>query len=178
MIVERGTSHETDLAEAPAGSGRHAVYQRMVRGNPDAYHDDVSSVGRALLEGGGRVAASINEFFFFGDERFLHLTGMDDVKVDRAAIALQSGSDLRALLDAHMVRLHQSGLVGFLAGKWVRGRREEEDRCDCRAEAASPLGFESLLLPALILCAGAAAAAAAAVAEGALWAAAKSCKRS
>ncbi len=159
VVVASGTSHATDLEHAPVDSGRHEVYEKMMKDNPAAFYPSLSAMRDAMLEN-SLLAASNSEFSFFGDERFLPLTRLNDMKMDHIAFALQKDSELLGLFNHYLINMYQSGLIGHLKDKWLGGGRPE-DYCTCRIDAdqaASPLGFKSLLLPIIILCGGIAAA--------------------
>ena len=176
VVTISHTSHSTDLMHAPLGSGRRTVYEKTMKDNPAAFYPDVPEAKEALLKDAS-LAVSNSEFLFFGDDRLLPLTRLDDVKIDHVALALQKDSELLGLFNYQMLNMYQSGLLEFLYGKWVHGR-QMKDYCDCRAtlnQEASALGFESLLLPVLAFLGGIAMALLVVVLEGIFWRAKAAC---
>ncbi len=157
VVTLSGAKQVTEFQTATPGSGREAVYLKLMKGKPDALLPDWPSLKEALLSD-PRTAMEFSEFAFGNDRRFLPLTWLDEVQVDLLAFALQKDSELLPLFDHNMFRLHQSGTLDFFKEKWVRARVPDLV-CDLRfVEDASALGYVNLIFPSLVLSCGCVAA--------------------
>ncbi len=72
------------------------------------------------------------------------------------AFGLQKNSELRPLLDHHILKLIESGAVSHLRHKWLRRRAPKLERREEKeeGEGALALGYDNLMFPALALLAG------------------------
>ena len=158
VVTLGGSKHQTDFENALPGTGRHAVYHKLMKDDPDsAFLPNMESLADALLSD-PFTAMDFSEFVFANDRRFLPLTGLDDVHIDQVAFGLQRDSEMLPLFDYNMIRLYQSGTLSFIQDKWV-GAREPKPTCDSTlVEGASSLGYTNLLFPALVLSCGGIAA--------------------
>ncbi len=156
--MKNGTSHAQDLELSLPGSGRRLVYDKMLRGNPDAYFATTGEAVRALVSS-PTVAYYDSGFVGRLDPRIKVLTDLRDRAVDHLSFGLQRGSEFLGLLNHQLLLMHQSGQLGFLRQKWVRRRRPDR-AFGCAAGgaggAASALGYDNLFLPGIIMLAGAA----------------------
>ncbi len=113
VIALEGSKFATDLEKAPPGSGRHAVYNKMMIDNPDAYFQSLPSIKEALIEDPTLVLAS-SEFALFGDDRFMPLNGLDDAIVEQVAMGMQKDSELIGLFNHNLLQLRNSGVLDFI----------------------------------------------------------------
>ena len=152
VIVQAGSQQETLLKTAPPGSGRHAIYHKLVKNNPSAYLKPGDDKKKALLSG-PRVAMEGSEFEFPHDSRFLSLPGLDEARDDTVAFAFQKDTELLGLFNYYIIRMYQSATIEFLTHKWI-GLRKPMDICDKNQLEVASLGYSNLLFPSLILSSG------------------------
>ncbi len=164
VITVRGSLHETDLKVARPGSGRHKIYQRTMRDNPEVFYDSREACREAMLED-PTLAMVGSSMTFLRDERFMPLDNLDDAKIDHGAFAMQKDSEFLRLFNYHVVKLFHAGIIDFTVHKWLNLRRPD-DVCGGKApDTARPLGYENLSLPSMILAGGMIAALATSVIE-------------
>ncbi len=75
-------------------------------------------------------------------------------------IGLQPGSELKQVLDHHVLKMVQSGLVRSLFSKWVLRRGPEDRSARFFVEDAEAVGSENLYFPTAVVAIGVALGAA------------------
>ena len=73
------------------------------------------------------------------------------------AFALQKDSELKPLLDFHLIKLVQSGIFYQLKSKWLGERKPPDWSGRIFSDDPAALGFDNLFFPAAVLAAGLAA---------------------
>ena len=92
-----------------------------------------------------------------GDPKLYNNRDMVDRVGTSTAFGYPKDSELKELLDYHLLKLQQSGFFESEWAKWSRGRKPEAGRSPFLEEAKT-LGFEELLFPSLVVVAGIAVA--------------------
>ncbi len=73
---------------------------------------------------------------------------LKDAISDHVAFGLPQDSELRHLLNHHLMQMSQSGVLDNLMARWLQSHKREEE------EGAFALGYDNVLFPFSILAAG------------------------
>ena len=85
---------------------------------------------------------------------FVVLKDFEDRRIVHVAFGLQKDSELKGLLDHHIFKMLQTGVVNSLEMKWVKDNRPPDWSHRIFQEDAMPLGFNHLVFPVIVMILG------------------------
>ena len=146
------TTEEQYLRNGPKGSFRRRAYESIVDNKEDSYiYSTEESVTKILAD--PKTIYFGNNLPFLGNQRIISVDDMTDRFVTFIAFGLQKNSEFKQLFDYELLKMKQSGVILHEAYKWLRNRLPEKGRSPF-VEEATPLGYNNLLFPGLILLVG------------------------
>ncbi len=95
-----------------------------------------------------------SEFAFLKENALIFVKDFDDRLTSQLAFALQKDSDLTNILNYHLTKLLQSGMIKKFSQKWFKDDRPDDMSHRIFEEEAIPLGYENLFFPSLIMLVG------------------------
>ena len=95
-----------------------------------------------------------SEFAFLKENALIFIKDFDDRLTSQLAFALQKDSDLTNILNYHLTKLLQSGMIKKFSQKWFKDDRPDDMSHRIFEEEAIPLGYENLFFPSLIMLVG------------------------
>ncbi len=175
IILVKDSRQEDEFKYSPKGSPRKRVYEALIEGNNDVLIETPSKMKAILAVEAGTVGAgSMIKGDILLPERLYGLMGLDEAIPDPLAFALQKDSEFLGLVNHNMIRLYHSGVLEFIKSQWLTLRKPHavgrENTADQNARYQlikkgqltfyslsfenSPLGYDNLLLPTLVLVGG------------------------
>ena len=149
--LEIGSAQELELKYSAPGSGKQRVYQELVKDNPDAVSKSITETAQEMKEN-PKLAAFTHEFAFHSQPQMQPLLGMDDMLSLPISLSLAKDSELMDALNYQVIKMHESGLIGFLTNKWLY-QREPGELCSPGLEqiSAEPIGYDNLFFAMCIM---------------------------
>ncbi len=116
----------SEFMNAPPGSGREKVYNKLIKDNPSALYKTGFELDAAALEDPNIVIAGNAIKGYTASTGIYGLAGLDDAIPDPLAFAVQKNSEYLDMLNYNMIQLYQSGVLEFIKGKWIRKQKPKE----------------------------------------------------
>ena len=148
VIVINGSSWTTHLKSSAPGTAKYEVYKNRIENNGKTWF---KKIGEALNE----VRYDQNTYLYSHSsaaktEPGIMALRMSDSTPTVGGFGIQKNSDLMDILNYHMLRLVENGIIERIVKKWPEMSRNEE------FEMAEPVGlaFNNVLFPFTILAIG------------------------
>jgi len=111
--VVKGTNPEEYMAIASPNTGMGKVYQQTMKDNPKAFEDSFGSAQERLYSDPNSLLYA-SFLTYHGDPILKPFMKLNDAIVSHIAIGLQKDSELKDMLDFHLIRIYQSGIENAL----------------------------------------------------------------
>ena len=150
LIVVKDSSVHDSLINSPKGSALHEIYQKTMVNNPRAFIPQDFDRAAYLLKNPKVAYFGHTESKSFTSETRLTSLKMPDALKAYIAFGLQKDSELRGFFNHHLLNMMQNGIKNKLYRNYYPHTTVHEiDEHD-----ATPLGYDNLIFPILILSSG------------------------
>ncbi len=156
VILLDGSKHAGEIENAPPGSAKYEVYQKLIKGNPDVYYDSQVELIEAIAS--SPKVALFGPDIVFADPRLYSLKGLTEAEVTHVSMTFQKNSEFRDFFNYNLYKMEQGGVLQFLENKWLNRRKPFDDTSCNQVDDVSALGFSSTGFLTTVLCSGIAAA--------------------
>jgi len=112
--VVKGTNPEEFMSVAPGNTGMGKVYQQTMKDNQKAFEDSFAAAQERLYSDPNSLLYA-SFLTYHGDPILKPLMKLQDAIISHIAIGLQKDSELKDMLDFHLIRIYQSGIESALA---------------------------------------------------------------
>ena len=148
VIVVTGTSWASHIRRSSPGTSKYEVYKNMIENNDEAWYPTIEAAKGAVLSDpntylyGHNTAAK-------STPGLIALRMFDSTPVS-GGIGLQKDSEFLAIVNYHMLKLVEGGILKRIDEKWPDTSRNE----DFGMAEPKALGFNNILFPFTLLATG------------------------
>ncbi len=148
IYTQDGTAQYDFFRTAVPGSSTHQVYENaLVGATMDEFLEEQS-------ESPSNAAYFSTIFITIIHKDLLFLKNFDDSVSSQLAFGLQKDSEFKDILNYHINKLRQAGILKLLVHQWIKQEKPDDWSHRIFQDNAMPLGYENLFFPTMILLAG------------------------